>query len=310
VRWIEGGGVKPDDTDCDREDQDVAASIDTPGICTVAVPYAGEMDLHALLTMGQTFAWRRQDHAYHGSIRGTCLRVALDESSIVGAGACTAADLEATVREYFDADFGLPALQEKLSADEHVAAAVARHPGLRVLRQPLWECLASFILSTVNNIPRIQRIVDRLSDEFGERSRLPNGRPGFPAAEALADVSIDRLYECGTGFRARALSEAAHAMANGELDEAHLRSAPLDEARARLVSLYGVGDKVAGCILLYGLARFEAFPVDVWIKREMEHLYFDAREVAPATIRDFAQERFGEWAGYAQVYLFHGARKR
>ena len=98
-------------------------------------------------------------------------------------------------------------------------------------------------------------------------------------------------------------------MASGELDEASLRAMPVAEARARLTSLYGVGDKVAGCILLYGLGCFGAFPVDVWIKREMERLYFDGREKTAASIRDFAEDRFGEWAGYAQVYLFHGARK-
>ncbi|MBT3269998.1 DNA-3-methyladenine glycosylase 2 family protein [Candidatus Poribacteria bacterium] len=301
--------MRHDDTDTSGGEQDVAGPGEQEETRAVRVPYIGQMDLDALLTMGQTFAWTRQEDGYHGSIRGTCLRVTLDGSSIVGAGPGDAADMEAIVREYFDADFDLPALQARLSADEHVAAAVARHPGLRVLHQPLWECLASFILSTVNNIPRIQRIVNRLSDEFGERSRLPGGRPAFPTAEVIAEAPIDALYECGTGFRARGLSEAARAMATGDLDEAGLRSAPLDEARARLVGLYGVGDKVAGCILLYGLGRFEAFPVDVWIKREMERLYFDAREVAPAVIRDFAQERFGEWAGYAQVYLFHGARK-
>ena len=112
-----------------------------------------------------------------------------------------------------------------------VAAAVASHPGLRVLRQPLWECLASFILSTVNNIPRIQRIVNRLSEEFGASSHLPDGRPGFPTAEAMAEVSIETLRECGTGFRARGLSEAAMAMASGELDEAELRGALEQVAR-------------------------------------------------------------------------------
>ena len=272
-------------------------------------PFSGAVDLDSLLTMGQTFAWTRVDDAYHGSIRGKCLRVAVDGASIVAEGAGSADTLGSVVREYFDTDFDLPALQRELGRDEHVAAAVARHPGLRVLRQPLWECLASFILSTVNNIPRIQRIVNRLSDEFGARSPLPDGRPGFPTPEAIAEGSLDALYECGTGFRARGLSEAARAVADGDLDEAELRSVPVDEARARLVSLYGVGDKVAGCILLYGLGRFEAFPVDVWIKREMERLYFEGRETTPARIRAFAQERFGEWAGYAQVYLFHGARK-
>jgi len=267
------------------------------------------MDLDALLTMGQTFAWTGDAADYHGSIRGACACVRVEGSYLACVGALPPDKLAATVAGYFDADFDLPALQERLSADEHVAAAVERHRGLRVLRQPLWECLASFILSTVNNIPRIQRIVNRLSAEFGAQSTLPEGRPAFPTAEALAGVPIETLYECGTGFRARGLSEAARAMANGELDEAELRAMPTDQARARLTSLYGVGDKVAGCILLYGLGHFEAFPVDVWIKREMERLYFDGRERTAARVRDFAEDRFGEWAGYAQVYLFHGARK-
>ena len=270
--------------------------------------FLGELDLDALLTMGQTFAWAGDQATYHGSIRGACVRVGVEGSDIVCAGGLPTDALAATVADYFDAGFDLPALQRRLSADEHVAAAVARHRGLRVLRQPLWECLASFILSTVNNIPRIQRIVNRLSDELGAESTLPEGRPAFPTAEALADVSIETLYECGTGFRARGLSEAARAMASGELDEAELRAMPVDEARARLTKLYGVGDKVAGCILLYGLGCFDAFPVDVWIKREMERLYFGGKEKTATSIQDFAEDRFGEWAGYAQVYLFHGAR--
>ncbi len=298
-----------DDTECHREEQGLPASPEESSVTTVRTPFVGPMELESLLTMGQTFAWGRRGGQYHGSIRGTCLRVTLDGSDIVGDAPLAADALGRLVTEYFDADFDLPGLQAELSKDEHVAAAVASHPGLRVLRQPLWECLASFILSTVNNIPRIQRIVNRLSEEFGASSHLPDGRPGFPTAEAMAEVSIETPRECGTGFRARGLSEAAMAMASGELDEAELRGAPVDEARSRLVSLYGVGDKVAGCVLLYGLGRFEAFPVDVWIKREMERLYFGGRETTPARIRELAEDRFGQWAGYAQVYLFHGARK-
>jgi N-glycosylase/DNA lyase len=263
--------------------------------------------------MGQTFLWRKAGEWHYGSIRGALLRVRVEQTRLIAEGGLPARQLKALACGYFATGCDLPALQGRLAAmDGHVARAIAAFPGLRVLQQPLWECLASFILSPANNIRRITRIVNRLSERLGSECVLDRFRGfAFPSPEAVAGATRDALVGCGTGFRARALQEAATAIAEGRLPEPGLRALPYyEQVRERLTALYGVGEKVADCVALYSLHRTEAFPLDVWMRREMERLYFGGTPTSPRHLQEFARRRFGEWAGYAQLYLYHYARHR
>jgi N-glycosylase/DNA lyase len=190
-------------------------------------------------------------------------------------------------------------------------AAVAACRGLRLLRQDPWECLASFILSSTKQIVQIQQIVALLCERFGERLLVPPGHEpvfSFPNADRLAACAEPDLRACKMGFRAPNLLRTARMIAGGDFDPASLHGCSVDEARAKLVALPGVGNKIANCVLLFAYGFQEAFPVDVWVMKALRQLYFPKRRVSPQRLARFIATHFGANAGYAQQYLFHYMR--
>jgi N-glycosylase/DNA lyase len=213
--------------------------------------------------------------------------------------------------EYLQTDVDLSAVLARFPQDDHLAAATTACRGLRLLRQDPWECLASFILSSNKQITQIRQMIDRLCRELGQRVTTPaNAKVGqaFPRPEAVAAAPLALLAECRLGYRAPYLKATAARVASGEIDLSKLPGMALAEAREALVTLPGVGPKVADCVLLFSLGHRRAFPVDVWIERVLRELYFGCRSVAPARRRQFVEDYFGAEAGYAQQYLFHYAR--
>jgi len=181
------------------------------------------------------------------------------------------------------------------------------------LRQEPWECLASFICSSTKQIVQIEQIVALLCRRFGQP--LPVAAEAgpawaFPTVERLAAASEADLRECKLGFRAAYLSGAARKLAAGEVDLSRLGAMPLEEARAALLALPGVGVKIADCVLLFAYGFQQAFPVDVWIIKALRQLYFPKRHPKLPRLRRFSQTHFGPYAGYAQQYLFHYMRTR
>lgn len=189
-------------------------------------------------------------------------------------------------------DFCGPAFAGKFPA---LADCVKFAPGIRLLRQPPFEALIGFIVSQNNNVPRIKGIVDRLCRLFGEP--LGGDAFAFPTPERLAACSLDDLAPLRSGWRASYILDAADKVARGEVCLEEIAALPLPEARRELTRIRGVGPKVADCVLLYGLGRAEAFPMDVWMKRAMARL-FPGR----------APEEFGPLAGIAQQFIFHYCR--
>ena len=187
--------------------------------------------------------------------------------------------------------------------------------GIRILNQDLWETIISFIISANNNIPRIKGIIERLSKNYGKEIDY-NGEKyyTFPTTQELKDVSVEKYRELGLGFRDIRLYETTKMILNGEVDLDELRNNPNTiEVRDRLLTLSGVGPKVADCILLFSdLKRFEVFPIDVWVRRVMNDLYIkneDETKVNKKQIEKIAKEKFGDLAGLAQQYLFYWRRE-
>jgi N-glycosylase/DNA lyase len=201
---------------------------------------------------------------------------------------------------------------------------------LRLLRQDPWECLASFILSSTKQIVQIRQIVTLLCERFGEpcgcdapsqeregdaSSPLPcdDGVAAtrcFPTPQRIAACTETELRACKMGFRAPNLLAAAREIAEGRFDLERIRHLPHAEARAELMKLRGVGGKIADCVLLFGYGFDSAFPVDVWIERALQQLYFPRRRASEKRLRRFAATHFGPHAGYAQQYLFHYIRTK
>lgn len=203
-------------------------------------------------------------------------------------------------------------IKERLTLDDDpvMKAAVSYGTGIRILNQDLWETLISFIISASNNIPRIKKIIELLCSNFGESHQYRGQtRYSFPSAERIASLSLSDLSVIRAGYRDKYILECAKAVADGRIDLPAIKALPTVEAKKSLMKIYGVGNKVSDCILLFGLGRFNSFPVDVWIKRIMEYCYFNNEQQSIKTISDFAEKKFGELGGIAQQYLFFYARE-
>jgi N-glycosylase/DNA lyase len=279
--------------------------------------------LAATLDSGQAFRWQFHDGSWTGIVGQHFVRLTQTRDGIRAETASPVTDWQ-WLRDYLQTDADLTAILKTFPDDEPMRAAVAACRGLRVLRQDPWECLASFILSSTKQIVQIRQIVARLCERFGEPAarcsveppaRLNSARGRtlqftFPSPERLASASESELRACKMGFRAPHLLAAARRIADGKLDLDRLRHLPLAEARAELMTLRGVGHKIADCVLLFAYGSDGAFPVDVWVERALRQLYFPRRRVGEKQLREFAATHFGPHAGYAQQYLFHYMRTR
>ncbi len=263
----------------------------------IKVTDLGDFSLADTLSCGQCFRWDEDAEGVFSGFAGKFgCRVRQEGDAVYFYGVSKEA-FDGFWVEYFDFARDYGALRNAFCEDEVLAEAVRFAPGIRVLRQEPWEALCSFIISQNNNIKRIKGIVARLCEEFGEKTG--SGMNTFPAAERLAGLCEDDLSGLRCGFRAGYILDAARKVSSKEVDLSGVAELPLDEARAELMKIRGVGPKVAECTLLYGFGRLECFPIDVWIKRAMESLF-------PAGLPKCA----AEYAGIAQQYIFHYMRMR
>lgn len=270
---------------------------------------APHFNLVHTLECGQVFRWDRISSGEYLGVAGSAIVIIRQQGSRLYVQSSDSSTTPLFIKSYLDLALDLPFVYNRIGKDKFIRAAIKEFDGLRIIGQPLWECLASFIISSYNNIPRIKGIIGNISRCFGKRLILGNRLDySFPAPQALADSGCGRLRQCGAGFRAGFLKNTARAFLDRALCAATLKEMPYAAAKRELMQLDGVGDKVADCVLLYAAGKFEAFPVDTWIKRIMQKLYFGRKETSEKKIREFAGEYFGEYAGYAQQYLYHYGR--
>ena len=273
-----------------------------------------DYDLVATLDSGQVFRWQQNGEYWHGVLGRHCLTLTQTDGGIHARAAARVSDWQ-FLKEFLQADVVLADILKTFPDDEPMRAAVAACRGLRLLRQEPWECLASFILSSTKQIVQIRQIVSLLCERFGERLapnlNFSNGIGySFPTPEKIASTDETQLRACKMGFRAPSLLNAARQIAEGKLDLEKIRALDYAAARAELMTLRGVGGKIADCVLLFGYGFDTAFPVDVWIERALQELYFPKRRASEQRLRKFADTHFGPHAGYAQQYLFHYMRMR
>ena len=273
-------------------------------------------ELADIFDCGQCFRWNRQDDgSYTGVFKNNVMNVQKSENTVTFKGICDG-NIEEIVRDYFDLDRDYDEIKEQLSKiDENVKTSIEYGKGIRILNQDLWEMIISYIISANNNIPRIKGIIERLSKAYGKEIDW-NGEKyySFPTAEELKDVTVEDFRKLGTGFRDIRLYETTHMILDGKVNLEQLQNNPNTiEVREQLLSLSGVGPKVADCILLFStLKRFEVFPIDVWVRRVMNELYIknpDENKVNKKEIEKLAKEKFGNLAGIAQQYLFYWKRE-
>ena len=269
-------------------------------------------DLASTLGSGQAFRWHMDDGWSTGVVFGNVVSMRQVGSDVeFSAAHDDEAALKPLLADYLGLAADLESIYAAIGTDERMRAAIERYKGMRILRQDPWECLVSFMCSPASNILRISKNVESICTAFGRPLGLGDqARCTFPTPNELAEASEAQLLALGLGFRAGRVASAARAVAEGEIDLMPLREASYEEALSVLTTLDGVGDKVANCVLLFSLDKPEAFPVDVWVDRALREWYLDGRGMTPtrAKMREWAQEHFGPFAGYANQYLFHDRR--
>jgi len=255
-----------------------------------------EMDIVKTFECGQCFRWNADDSGvYHGVAMGKAAKL-WEQDGVVYISA--QGDIEFW-REYFDLERDYAEISRGFNGGEYLDRCIEFGQGIRILRQEPWEALCSFIISQCNNISRIKGIVERLCCSFGDSFEFEGERFfSFPSAESIAALPDGALDVLRCGYRAPYIMSAAGAVAGGKLDLCELQGCGSAQAKRRLMELNGIGEKVANCVVLFGLGYMDAFPIDVWIRRALKENF--PKNFDPATL--------GEYAGLAQQYIFYYAR--
>ncbi len=282
-----------------------------------AAPRFTPADFRETLDGGQAFTWRALPDfenasnflcAYEGVFANNAARIFLgkDENVYYSQSKRIGRDISADILFYLDSarDYDAVIKSLPLKKDEHLREGVKAYPTLRILRQAPKDAIISFICSSSKRIVQIKQCVGLLSENLGEE--ITGGFFSLPDFEKIADADISELRACKLGFRADYLLKTAKKITADNFAHAELGSMPYADAKKYLLTLSGIGEKVADCILLFGAAKFEAFPVDTWIKKAMSDMYGISN---PAHIGGFTQKHFGENAGYAQQVIFARIRK-
>ena len=267
-----------------------------------------DFDLAQTLECGQCFHFVKLDeNDYVLTAKGRLLHVSQQADTVTFYD--TEEDEYVNVwKDYFDMDRDYSEIKNKLlEKDDKLKDAIESMWGVRILNQDFFETLISFIISQNKQIPHIKKIVADISAKFGTYKGTYGGTDmyTFPTLEQLVNASEEDFKELKTGFRAPYIMDAIRRNMAGQFDKNELKSMDYDSCIKELMTIKGVGEKVANCVCLFGLGKKEAFPVDVWIKRIMETMYFDGVDTPKDKIAAFAKEQFGELGGFAQQYLFY-----
>ncbi len=272
-------------------------------------------ELEHIFDCGQCFRWNKQDDdSYIGVINSGVLKVSKNKNRVVFEGILEG-DINSIIYDYFDLGTNYDEIKREFSKiDDSMKKSVDFGYGIRILNQDLWEMIISFIISANNNIPRIKGIIERISEKCGEKITW-NGKDYylFPTVEKLSKLSVSDLRALGTGFRDKRIYKTTQMILNNEVSIDKLtKMKNTFEIREELLKLDGVGEKVADCIMLFALKRYDSFPIDVWVRRVMNTLYIhneDETKVTKKAIQECAYNLFEEKQGLAQQYLFYWARE-
>ncbi len=271
-------------------------------------------ELKDIFDCGQCFRWNEEeDKSYTGVIKNGVLNVRKDKEKIIFEGVLDK-NIKDVCESYFDLETNYEDIKEKLSnIDEYLKQSVEYGKGIRILKQDLWETIISFIISANNNIPRIKGIIERISKKYGNKIIYKDKEYyTFPDMHALGKASVQNLRDLGLGFRDKRVYDTTKMFLENEITLQELEEEKdVKLLREKLMSLPGVGEKVADCIMLFALKKFSVFPVDVWVRRVMNELYIkeeDETKVSKEFLQQLAKEKYKDLAGLAQQYLFYQRR--
>jgi len=270
-----------------------------------------DFDVEQIFDCGQAFRFKKvEEGIYEGVAHGAYLKVSHVENGVF-LWPCDIDAFENTWCNYFDlkTDYG-NIKRTLIEIDPFFKRATEFGSGIRILRQDPWEMILSFIISANNNIPRIQGSIEKLSKMYGEPALSPNGilKYSIPSAESLSNADLSDIRACGVGYRDKYIKKTAEMIVSGAVDINKVLQLTPYQAEETLLTLSGVGKKVADCIMLFGFSYMSAFPVDTWVKKAISKHFLD-ESVSLKEIQSFAHGRFGNLSGYAQQYMFYYIRE-
>lgn len=267
-------------------------------------------NLKYTLECGQCFRWKNNNDYYVGVIKDRVIKIRQDGDYIY-VRSNEQKDLEKVIKEYFELEKDYSSIEKRIaSLDDYVKKALKNTSGMRHLKQDFFETIISYIISANNNIPRISKSVNEISKRYGKKIEFDNEEYYlFPTPEQLRDVTIDDYRACGVGFRDKYIYNTVKRINNKEIDLVKMHDMDTSSLRKELLSLMGIGPKVADCILLFSCGRQEVFPIDVWVERVMKKLYFNDENISKKEILKYASDNFGNDAGIVQQHLFYNIRE-
>ena len=272
----------------------------------IIIKEAESFNIAQILECGQCFRFNQVDSKYKVIAFSKVIFIEQSEKEIIFHNT-TRKDFDDIWMNYFDLNTNYDAIKKILGDnDPRLVNPIAFADGIRLLNQDPFECMISFIISQNKKISMIKSIIKTISEYYG--TQIDEESYAFPTPEQLERVSIDELLLCKTGFRAKYIKDAVEKVCSGIIDFDKMKAMETQQIREALLSVYGIGPKVADCIMLFSFGRKEVFPVDVWVKKIMKSYYFDNSDVHLREISSLANQLYGDFAGVAQQYLFHYAR--
>lgn len=272
--------------------------------------FSQQINLGDTINSGQVFLWEKNGGKWYGINGNDIISVEVNSQKITSF-------LEKPVN-IFRNDDNLKKILENISHDKIVESAIRRFPGLRLLRQDPFQCYISFIVSSNSNIQKIKLMLKQLCKKFG-RKVIFDGKEFFlfPEPKQLANAQTKDLLSCGLGYRAKSVKNASKDVILGKIDFDFLKNTDYDTAKETLLKVYGIGDKVADCIMLFSLEKLDAFPLDRWMLRVLQKYYSKEFQLVGKTLTGKKYEmlhneivnHFGPYAGYSQQFLFKMERE-
>jgi N-glycosylase/DNA lyase len=268
------------------------------------------------ISSGQVFLWEKHKNSWYGIQGDQVIKFTQSDKSIEF---LSFPEDKSCEQKIFRLDDDIKEIFEEISHDPLICRLAKTYPGLRLIRQEPHQCLFSFVCASNTNIPMIRRMLYNMTRKFGKHKKV-DGMDffTFPSAAAINRASVDELRDCGLGYRTKAIKAVAHAITSGRLDFDLLKKTSYYESKEELLQVYGIGNKIADCVLLFSLEKLDAFPIDVWIARALATHYswlYKSKfhdKIVPhqyEQLSDGARRYFGKYAGYAQQYLYYHTRQ-
>ncbi len=267
-----------------------------------------DFDIKQILECGQSFRFTETSENSYKIIAKNKVIIVTSKEDIVTIDNCNEQEFLDIWVDYFDLNTNYSTIKNILAnSDDVMKTCIDFGQGIRILRQDPFEIIITFIISQNNRIPMIKKVIENISTAYG--TKLNDTDYAFPTFEQLKGITIDELNDMKTGFRSKYIRDFLDKLEDDTINLNSLYEMDYQSLKKELMKVKGIGSKVSDCIILFGYSKTNAFPVDVWIKRVIEHFYFDSQDIQIQEIENFGKDKFGEYGGFAQQYLFYYARE-